>query len=623
MYSNTLTRVKNLAKRLYYHNKITEHKNNPKKTWDVLRSLLPSKTKSNTPNSLTVKSSTITDINEIAEEFNYHFATIGKSLASSINNNDKSPTFYLKNPCTNSIYLQPTSTHEVMALINLLNLNKANGHDDIDPYFLKIASPIIAFPLSLFFNHSISLGIFPNKLKLAKVIPVYKKGSADQLNNYRPISLLPSLSKIFERLLHKRMLSFFNCNNILVPTQYGFRHKRCTIHPILDLITSCHDNIQNKDISALLFLDIQKAFDSVSHSILLRKLEHYGIRGIANSLMKTYLEKRKQYVSIAAHNSTDRTIEFGVPQGSILGPLLFLIYINDLPLCLHTIPRFYADDTALFISGKSLSDIQTLANLELFNVSQWMQANSLVVNTAKTVALIITPQLHHSIPSANDKSSINFTFNNQIVQPSTSAKYLGITIDNKLLFKQHIILLENRVARSVGIIAKVSYYLPFNTLITLYHALVHSQLLYALPIWASTYKTYLDKLEKLQNKALRIIFKTPLRDPITPLYCRSGILKLNDLFYFEVAKLMHQIIHKKSPNNFESYFTYSSNISAYSTRQKSANHLFLPRFHTSRTQRSIKYLGSKIWNSIPYDIRILPFTKFKSSYKFHLLSKYV
>ena len=236
------------------------------------------------------------------------------------------------------------------------------------------------------------------------------------------------------------MLSFFNCNNVLFPTQYGFRHKRCTIHLILDLITSCHDNIQNKDISALLFLDIKKAFDSVSHSILLRKLEHYGVRGIAISLKKTYLEKRKQYISIAAHNSTDRLIEFGVPQGFILGPLLFLIYIYDLPLCLQTIPRFNADDTALSISGKSLSDIQTLTNLELFNVSQWMQTNSLVVNTTKTVALIITPQLHHSIPSANDKSSIDFTFNNQIVQPSTSAKYLGITIDNKLSFKQHTVL---------------------------------------------------------------------------------------------------------------------------------------------------------------------------------------
>ena len=245
-------------------------------------------------------------------------------------------------------------------------------------------------------------------------------------------------------------------------------------------------------------------------------------------------------------------IEFGVPQETILGLLLLLICINDLPLCLQTILRLYADSTALSISGKSFSDVQTLTNLELCNISQLMKANSLVVNTAKTVALIITPQLHLSIPSANDKYSIDFTFNNQILQSSTSAKYIRITIDNKFSFKQHIIFFEDRVARSVGIIAKVSYnHLSFNTLITLFHAFVQLQLLYALPIWSSTYKTYLNKLEKLQNKALKKIFKTLLRDPITPLYCRSGILKLYHLFNFEVTKLMQQIIHKKNLKNFQ------------------------------------------------------------------------
>ena len=212
VYRHPSTSITNFCEylRLHYHNKITEHKDNLKKTWHVLRSLLPSKTKSNTPNSLAFKIFTITDINDIAEEFNYHFASIGKPLASLVNNKAKSPTFYLKNHCTNLIYFQPTSTHEVMALINLLNLNKANGHEDFDPYFLKIASPIITFPLYLIpLNPSKSLDMFPSKLKLTKVIPVYKKGSADQLNNYRPISFLPSLSKIFERPLHKRMLFFF------------------------------------------------------------------------------------------------------------------------------------------------------------------------------------------------------------------------------------------------------------------------------------------------------------------------------------------------------------------------------------------------------------------------------
>ena len=199
MYSNTLTKVKELAKKLFYHQKLNECKDNPKKTWDILRTLLPSKKNSRVPNLIKINSSTtISDVHEITEEFNHHFVNVGKFIANSVQaNSTDDEILCLKNACPDSIYLQPTTPYEIMTLINSLKLNKAGGHDDIDPYFLKIAAPILSYPLSVMLNHCLTYGIFPNKLKTAKVIPIFKKGSTDLLNNYCPISLLTSISKLF------------------------------------------------------------------------------------------------------------------------------------------------------------------------------------------------------------------------------------------------------------------------------------------------------------------------------------------------------------------------------------------------------------------------------------------
>ena len=197
--------------KFYYHHKLNECKDSPTQTWKILRSLLPSKNNTLFPDSITVNNSSISDLNQIAKEFNNHFANVGKSLANSLkDNNTNDESIYLKHPCPTSIYLQPTTPLEIMVLINSLKLNKAKSHDDIDSYFLKIAAPILAFPLSVFLNHCLTFGTFPNRLKLAKVVPVFKKGLTDQLSNYRPISLLPSLSKLFERIIHSRLLSFLS-----------------------------------------------------------------------------------------------------------------------------------------------------------------------------------------------------------------------------------------------------------------------------------------------------------------------------------------------------------------------------------------------------------------------------
>ena len=327
---------------------------------------------------------------------------------------------------------------------------------------------------------------------------------------------------------------------------------------------------------------MKKAFDSVSHKKLIKKLKHYGIRGVANDLIKSYLEKRKQFVSIANFNSSDLVIEYGVPQGSILGPLLFLIYVNDLPFCLQCLPRFFADDTALLITGKTLKVIQFQANLELSNVLQWMNANSLILNAAKSEALVVLPYVRKSEPP------VTFEIGKDFFQSSISAKYLGVTIDNHLSFNQHITLLENKVARSVGVISKLRFYLPQSSLIILYFSLVHTHLLYALPVWASTYNTYLSKLKRLQNKAVRIISRTSIKDRITPNYHRLEILKLDDLYTLEIAKLMYQFTQNKLPDSFDHYSTYSSDVSKHCTRHVSQeDHIFLNQFATSRIALNI------------------------------------
>ena len=237
-----------------------------------------------------------------------------------------------------------------------------------------------------------------------------------------------------------------------------------------------------------------------------------------------------------------------------------------------------------------------------------MLANNLVVNKAKIVALLVFPQTRKST------TSLTLNFDNQIVQPSESAKYLGIFVDEQLSFKPHIIFLEKKIARSVGVLAKLSYYLPCNTLIILYYSLVHTHLHNALPLWGATYKSYLMKLKRLQNKALTIISKTKIRGKITPQYYKYEILKLEDLYNFEIAKLMYQFTHSKLPLNFNHYFAYSSDVSSYSTRHTSSNDIFFPRFMSSKTQHSIKYIGAKIWNNIPSDLKNASYSKFKESY---------
>ena len=258
-------------------------------------------------------------------------------------------------------------------------------------------------------------------------------------------------------------------------------------------------------------MDFRKAFDTVSHKILLQKLYHCGVRGPAHLLIESYLTERKQCVSINNCASPTNSVRIGVPQGSILGPLLYLIYVNDLCNATKCNPRLFADDTCLFLSDLSLLDLELNCNTELQNLNNQCVANKPQINPQKSTVIIVPPRLYVPIPH------INLSYNNSLILCYYSYKYLGITIDSKLNFKIHIEKITSKISRSVGILNKLLYIFPTSSLVDLYFALVHSHFLFGLTIWGSTFPSYLDKLQKFQNKAVRIITNSEIRTPISRL----------------------------------------------------------------------------------------------------------
>ena len=271
------------------------------------------------------------------------------------------------------------------------------------------------------------------------------------------------------------------------------------------MVTNIFDNINSNKYTGLIFLDLTKAFDTVDHNILFSKLAHYGIRGLANNLIRSFLN-RKQYVYINEKTSTLLIKSFGVPQGSILGPLLFLLYINDLPSSVSCTPRLFADDTGLALSDKNLTSLSSQINNDLDNISGWFRATLLTVNPSKPHALIIPPKLNKPFPA------IEISINNSPISLRNNVKYLEVTIDSSLKFNINISTIAHKTSRAVGIISKLRHYMPTNALLKIYYSLIHSQLLYGLPVWGSTYTSYLNKLITIQNKAVKASF---IRQPLS------------------------------------------------------------------------------------------------------------
>jgi len=362
------------SKKTYYKNYFNNNSKDVKKIWDGIKSIINvNKYRFPSITQLKVNNTIVDDQNKIAQELNNFFVNVGPTIENAIPTNPKTkPSKFLKNRNETNFSITNISEEEVLEIIDNLE-SKSVGPNSIPINLLKLISRQIIKPLCDLISLSFSSGVFPEELKISKVIPTHKGGSSEDVNNYRPISLLSIFDKIIEKLMHKRLYEFIQHHNILTSTQFGFRKNLSTSLAIIEITERIRKSMENKKVGCGLFVDLSKAFDTINHKILISKMEHYGIRGVSLNWFKSYLTNRKQCTFINGSSSTTEFIMCGVPQGSVLGPLLFLLYINDLPNISKILDFFlFADDTNIYFEADTFLQLETKMNKELKKKALYM-----------------------------------------------------------------------------------------------------------------------------------------------------------------------------------------------------------------------------------------------------------
>ena len=490
-YRNKLTKLIRTSRKLHYADRIKEASGNTNTTWKIIKEVMGTKIHPPPNDNITLNGSKILHPALYPNSFNSFFTNIGPELANNINSPNAHFTDYLSDPNQESLFLTPTNPSEIINIARSLRNSKSSGFDGISMSLLKQIIHPLASPLTHIFNNSLSQGVFPDLFKIAKVNPIFKKDNPHEISNYRPISLLPSISKILEKIVYTRLYKFINKYNILNSNQYGFRKNFSTDLALLQIYDKITNAIAQKEHVIGIFCDLSKAFDTLNHNILLSKLNHYGIRGQSLSWFRDYLNNRRQYVTFNHHDSDSLLVRCGVPQGSILGPLLFLLYVNDIIKTSSTLSFvLFADDTNIFYSHKDINSLNNTINREINKVSNWFKANKLSLNTKKTHFMYFR---HHS---HNINTPIYINIDGTPLEQKNNSKFLGVIIDESLTWNQHIHHVTMCVSKSIGIISKLKFILPHKTLFLLYNSLVLPYIIYCNAVWANCSSFKLNSIFK-------------------------------------------------------------------------------------------------------------------------------
>ena len=552
--------------------------------------------KRNTIDSLKVNNTLKYDPDSITNEFSEFFSTIGEKYANKIKNQPNEINKYLNKMenCPMTMYLNPITSIEITNLIKSLPPKTSSGYDNISNKLLKKLAPVLAEPLSIIFNKSLTEGTFPERMKLADIVPLFKAKDPQESTNYRPISMLLTISKLLEKVMYTHTYNFLEATGELYNSQYGFRKAHSCENAVRELIASVIKGKQEGLYTIATFIDLSKAFDTLEHGVLLKKLNKYGIRGLANEWYKSYLSNRKLRVKCPVTStgkveySSYKTVKYGTPQGSCLGPLIFLIFTNDLHLQLeHSASILFADDTTLYNTHRNLRYLKWTIEEDLKKLVSWFKANKLTMNIEKTVCMLFQK------PGKHDKICLNI--NKVTLQNQKVTKFLGMWLDDQLSWKNHIQKLLLKLNRNSNLLKYNQHLIPQATKRLIYHAHIGSHIQYGLLLWGNNaQKEYIRKLQKIQAKCLGYITSNSCKENN---HLILKILPIKSLITLANYKFGYQLQNNLLPKKImESSLIESRNTSLlphheYNTRNKTIPNL--PRKMTPEYQNSFLCKGPR------------------------------
>lgn len=614
-YRNMLRLTMRRAKQAYYRAQFTKNSCNPKRLWsDLLEAIQKKKVCVELPNSFETVIGSCNEPETVSHLFNDYYSQVGPSLDAALGPCTVNPLSYLNDIRVSEVLVfHPVSEGYVSSIIAGLN-DAGAGLDGINTKLLKHLTPAILTQITHLINICICKSVFPATLKTALITPIYKAGSRALFSNYRPISVLPVISKILESVIYHQLLNFVSNNNILYDYQFGFRASHSTFMPISLLHDYITANLVDGHITTGVYLDLARAFDTVNKDILLNKLSKYGVTGNALSLISSYLSDRKHCLKYKNSTSDTKNIHCGVPQGSILGPILFLLYINDLPkACEEAKFLLFADDTAILYSAPTIHELQLKVSRSFPKVIQWLHANRLSLSTPKSFYQLYAPGNTESL-------NLIIPVKGTHLKRAPVVKYLGVLIDEDLKFKSHINKVSSLISRNLGIISRAKYLLNRKLLILLYNSLVLPYLNYCLIIWGANYESSLRSIITVQKRAIRLIAGVGRIAHTSPLFREMRLLKLNDLLNMQLLLVMHDCLFGRLPVVISSKFSLheqirpSRKVQHFSEAVTASSGCVVPNYHLHNYRLHSPFCRApKTWNQIVAsripNLQDIPFSK--------------